>query len=218
MDASPRTPPMTTTLSFVVLEAPPPPPPYPHDTSYSLTIRPHPVRPNIDHPFSGSRSEPSRIVRSTVPPRSLGTDFRSIADSTDGDDAFLFLPDRDATIFADQGSEQNSSEDNFDAITDADQGSEHYGILRRGISSCAAGHRHSLLDSRMVTHQRKEHNHGHDQQTRGSKAPMLLGIFSPCPTCHHDDYDDVQQDHGFRLMPRTYPYQDQEEKGAIQFL
>jgi hypothetical protein len=138
----------------------------------------------------------------------LRTDFRSIADSTDGDDTFLFLHNRDAAIFsfADQGSEQYSSEDDFDAVTDADQGSEHDGILRRGIGSRAAEHHHSPLD------------HGHGHQTRGSMAPMLLDIFSPCPTCHHDDYDDLQQDHGFRLMPRKYPYQDQEEKGAIQFL
>lgn len=217
MDASPRTPPMT--LSFVALEAPPPPP-YPNDTSYSLTIhRPHPVRPNSDLSFSGCRSEPSRIVRSTDPPRSLRTDFRSIADSTDIDDTFSFLHNRDAAIFADQGSEQDSSEDDFDAdASHANQGPEHDGILRRGIGSRAAGHHRSLLHSRMDTHQRKEHNHGHGQQTRGSMAPTMFPDISPCPTCHREDYNDVQQDHGFRLMPRKNPYQDQEEKGAIQFL
>jgi len=210
MDASPRTPPMT--LSFVALEAPPPPP-YPNDTSYSLTIhRPHPVRPNSDLSFSGYRSEPSRIVRSTDPLRSLRNDFRSIADSTDIDDTFSFLHNRDAAIFADQGSEQDSSEDNFDAATVA--GSEHDGILRRGIGSrAAAAHGHNLLHSRMDTHQRMEHNYGHDQQTRGTMAPMFPDI-SPCPTCHREDYNDVQQDHGFRLMPRKNRYQDQEEKGC----
>jgi len=152
VDATPRTPPMT--LSFVALDAPPPP--YPHDTSYSLTIhRPHPVRFNTDLPFLGYRSEPLRIVRSTVLPRTLRTDFnfRSIAESTDGDDDTLSLHNRDAAIFADQGSEQDSSEDNFDAATVA--GSEHDGILRRGIGSrAAAAHGHNLLHSRMDTHQR----------------------------------------------------------------
>lgn len=213
VDATPRTPPMT--LSFVALDAPPPP--YPHDTSYSLTIhRPHPVRFNTDLPFSGYRSEPSRIVRSTVLPRTLRTDFnfRSIADSTDGDDDTLSLHNRDAAIFADQGSEENSSEDNFDAATVAD--SEHDGILRRGIGSraaAAAADGHNLLHSMMDTHQRMEHNYGHDQQTRGTMAPMFPDI-SPCPTCHREDYNEVQQDHGFRLMPRKNRYQDQEEKGC----
>lgn len=201
VDATVRTPPMT--LSFDALDAPPPPP-YPHDTSYSLTIhRPHPVRPNIDLPLSGYRSEPSRIVRSTVPLMSLRIDFRSIADtdSTDGDDdTFLLLHDHDVAIFADQGSEQDSSEDDFDAATAADQGSEHDGILCRGIGSRAAVHGHSLLHSRMDTHQRKEHNDGHGQQKRGLMAPILLDI-SSCPTYHREDYT-VHQDNGFRLMPR----------------
>ena len=211
VDATPRTPPMT--LSFVALDAPPPP--YPHDTSHSLTIhRPHPVRFNIDVPFSGYRSEPSRILRSTVLPRTLRTDFnfRSIADSTDGDDDTLSLHNRDAAIFADQGSEEDSSEDNFDAATVA--GSKHDGILRRGIGSrAAAADGHNLLHSMMDTHQRMEHNYGHDQQTRGTMAPMFPDI-SPCPTCHREDYNDVQQDHGLRLMPRKNRYQDQEEKGC----
>ena len=211
VDATPRTPPMT--LSFVALDAPPPP--YPHDTSHSLTIhRPHPVRFNIDVPFSGYRSEPSRILRSTVLPRTLRTDFnfRSIADSTDGDDDTLSLHNRDAAIFADQGSEEDSSEDNFDAATVA--GSKHDGILRRGIGSrAAAADGHNLLHSMMDTHQRMEHNYGHDQQTRGTMAPMFPAI-SPCPTCHREDYNDVQQDHGLRLMPRKNRYQDQEEKGC----
>lgn len=200
VDATPRTPPMT--LSFVALDAPPPP--YPHDTTYSTIHRPHPVRPNIDLPLSEYRNETSRIVRCTVPPRSLTIDFRSIADtdSTDGDDdTFLFLHNRDAAIFADQGLEQDSSEDDFDAaITAADQGSEHDGILCRGIGSRAAVHRHSLLHSRMDTHQCMEHNHGHGQEQHGSMAPILLDI-SPYPTYHQEDYI-VHQDNGFRLMPR----------------